>query len=347
MNDGNQLRKPRRRRRLLWGVCVVAGLVVLAATTAWWIMIRMPGTSYCGELPDPDAALVRLTEELGRDAQHLAVDIGERNVFDHPKELTQAADYLESQFRTAGYDVKRQEYEVSDAKCRNLEVEILGTVRPDEIVVVGAHYDTHIGTPGANDNTSGIAGLLALARRFSKCRTDRSVRFVAFVNEEGPYFHTDKMGSRVYARRCQERGEQIVAMMSLETIGYYDDNPRSQKYPAPFGTLYPSEGNFIGFIGNTASRHLVRQVVRTFRQNEPFPSEGSAPPESVVPGVGLSDQWSFWQEGYPALMVTDTAMFRYPYYHEPEDTIDKVDFERMARVVRGLEKVVAELVGVE
>jgi len=109
---------------------------------------------------------------------------------------------------------------------------------------------------------------------------------------------------------------------------------------------YPSEGNFIGFIGNTASRRLVRQVVGAFRQNEQFPSEGAAVPEAI-PGVGFSDHWSFRQEGYPALMVTDTAMFRYPYYHEPDDTIDKVDFDRMARVVRGLEKVVAELVGGE
>lgn len=186
--------------------------------------------------------------------------------------------------------------------------------------------------------------MLALARRFARLTADRTLRFVAFVNEEMPYAFTEKMGSRVYARRCRERGENVVAMFSLETIGYYSDTSGSQKYPAPFGLLYPSTGNFIGFIGNTRSGNLVRQVVATFRQNEKFPSEGAAVPEFVA-GVGLSDHSSFWQEGYPAVMVTDTAMFRYPHYHESEDTIDKVDFDRLARVVRGLEKVIEVLVG--
>jgi hypothetical protein len=148
----------------------------------------------------------------------------------------------------------------------------------------------------------------------------------------------------MYAKRCRERDEHVVAMMSLETIGYYDDAPGSQNYPAPFGLLYPSTGSFIGFVGNVSSRALVRTVVGSFRKHEPFPSEGGALPE-FIPGIGFSDHWSFWQEGYPALMVTDTAMFRYPYYHEPEDTIDKIDFEKTARVVRGLEKVLAELAG--
>ena len=346
MNNGNQNKKRKRRRRLLWGVCMVAGLVVLAVTTAWWIMIRMPGTSYQGELPAPDESLKSLGDELRREVQHLAVDIGERNVLNRPKQLVQAADYIEAQFTAAGYEVKLQEYEVSNTKCCNIEAEIPGKTRPREIVVVGAHYDTVVGTPGANDNTSGVAGTLALARRFSRLKNDRTVRFVAFVNEEPPYFQTDYMGSRVYARRCRQLGDNIVAMLSLETLGWYDDTPDSQNYPPPFGLLYPSTGNFIGFIGNTASRDLVRRAIGTFRQSEQFPSEGAAVPEAI-PGVGLSDQWAFWQEGYPALMVTDTAMFRYPYYHEPDDTIDKVDFDRMARVVRGLEKVVAELVGGE
>lgn len=209
---------------------------------------------------------------------------------------------------------------------------------------MSAHYDTVIGTPGANDNSSGVAATLALARRFAKRNTDRTLRFVAFVNEEPPYFQTDQMGSRVYAQRCRQRRENVVSMLSLETIGYYDDTPGTQDYPPPFGLLYPSEGNFIGFVGNTESGDLVRQAVAAFRRNEKFPAEGGALP-GEIPGVGFSDQWSFWQEGYPALMVTDTAMFRYPHYHEPEDTIDKVNFDRTARVVRGLEKVVAELVG--
>lgn len=310
----------------------------------WWSVIHMPGTSYRGELPAADAELDWLADELRRHAAHLAVDIGQRNVLNRPHELAQAADYIEAKFAAAGYEVRRQEYEVSGYDCCNLEVQVLGTTRPEEIVIVGAHYDSVVGTPGANDNASGLAALLALAGKFWRRKIDRTLRFVAFANEEPPYFQTEKMGSRVYARRCRQRGENVVAMLSLETIGYYDDASGSQKYPPPFGLLYPSKGDFIGFVGNISSRNLVRRVVETFRRNERFPSEGAALP-AAVPGVGFSDHWSFWQEGYPAVMVTDTAMYRYPYYHTPADTIDKVDFQRTARVVRGLEAVIAVLAG--
>lgn len=302
----------------------------------------MPLTSYRGELPPADDALVLLAGELRRDVTHLAEKIGERNVLCCPRELAQAADYLQSEFSAAGYVVKRQTYRASGHDCSNLEVETLGTSRPQEIVIIGAHYDSVIGTPGANDNGTGTAALLALARRFAGQKTARTLRFVAFVNEEPPYFQTPEMGSRVYARRCRERGENVAAMLSLETIGYYDDAPGSQQYPVPIGLLYPSEGNFIGIVGNVKSRALVRQVVEAFRRSEKFPSEGAALP-AAIPGVGFSDQWSFWQEGYPAVMVTDTAMFRYPHYHQAEDTPDKVDFDRTARVVRGLQAVTAEL----
>jgi Zn-dependent M28 family amino/carboxypeptidase len=166
---------------------------------------------------------------------------------------------------------------------------------------------------------------------------------VLFVNEELPYAHTPDMGSWVYARRCRARGERVTGMLSLETIGYYSDKPGSQRYPAPVGWFYPSIGNFIGFVGNTRYGELVRQVVGAFRRCERFPSQGGAMPESIS-HIGRSDHWSFWQEGYPALMVTDTAPFRFPYYHTPEDTIDKIDFDRTARVVRGLTGVVRSLV---
>jgi Zn-dependent M28 family amino/carboxypeptidase len=133
-------------------------------------------------------------------------------------------------------------------------------------------------------------------------------------------------------------------MLSLETIGYYSDAPNSQQYPPPFNLYYPSTGNFIGFVGNEESSRLVEQVVRAFRQHAKFPSEGSAAP-SDVPGVGWSDHWSFWQAGYPALMVTDTAPFRYPHYHLSSDTPDKLDYDRMARVVDGLQAVIGDLAG--
>jgi hypothetical protein len=328
---------------MLWTLGGMLLLVGVVLGTAWWKMIRMPGNSHRGPLPTANEELLSLADELRQDVSQLAVEIGERNVLRCPEELAQAADWIEAELVISGCHVRRQEYDVSGVTCCNLEAEIVGATLPDEIVVIGAHYDSVPGSPAANDNGSGVAAMLALARRFAVKKTDRTLRFVAFVNEEPPYFQTNEMGSRVYARQCRQKNENVTAMLSLETIGYYSDSPGSQKYPALLSFFYPSTGNFIGFVGNTRSASLVRDVVSLFRQYEAFPSEGGAPPEAI-PGVGFSDHWSFWQEGYPALMVTDTAMFRYPYYHDVDDTPDKIDFERMARVVRGLKKVVDELV---
>jgi hypothetical protein len=169
------------------------------------------------------------------------------------------------------------------------------------------------------------------------------LRFVAFVNEEPPYFLSGEMGSQVYARRCKERGGKISAMISLETIGYFSDAPHSQTYPSPgLGMLYPNVGNFIGFVSNVKSRALLRRVVTSFRKHAEIPSEGASLP-AFIPGVSWSDQWSFWQHGYPAIMVTDTAPFRYPYYHSSNDTPDKLDYDRFTLVVSGMEKVIEDL----
>jgi hypothetical protein len=331
---------------MLWILCGLLILLGVVVVVGWWTMIRMPGRSHQGPLPPADDELRSLAAELRQRVVHLAEEIGERNVLRRPPELARAADYIQAELEKLGYKVKRQEYDVGPVICCNLEAEILGATLPQEIVVVGAHYDSVIGTPGANDNGSGVAAVLTLARRFAHRTLDRTLRFVAFVNEEPPFFQTKQMGSWVYARRCRQRNEKVTAMLSLETIGYYSDAPGSQKYPQPFGLLYPSTGNFIGFVGDLHSRGLVRQSVGAFRQGEQFPSEGAALP-AAMPGVGFSDHWSFWQEGYPAAMVTDTAMFRYPQYHQLGDTVDKIDFERLARVVRGLENVVGVLVGAE
>ncbi len=162
------------------------------------------------------------------------------------------------------------------------------------------------------------------------------------MNEEPPHFQTENMGSLVYARALAARGERVVAMLSLESIGFYRDEEGSQHYPPPLSLFYPSRGDFIAFVGNVRSRALVRDVVQAFREAEPFPSEGAAL-VSVLPGVGWSDQWAFWQEGFPALMVTDTAPFRNPHYHQPTDLPPTVDVERMARVTRGVGAVIRQL----
>jgi Zn-dependent M28 family amino/carboxypeptidase len=186
--------------------------------------------------------------------------------------------------------------------------------------------------------------LLLLSRWMAQDAPEKTVRFVAFANEEPPFFQNEGMGSLAYARHCRERGDRVEAMLSLETIGYYSDEPGTQRYPPPLGWFYPDTGNFVGFVGNTASGALVRRALSAFRRAAQFPSEGAALP-AALEGVGWSDHWSFWQVGYPAIMVTDTAPFRYPHYHRPADTPEKLDYERMSRVATGLVAVVRSLAG--
>lgn len=306
-------------------------------------MVILPGKSYRGPLPPLQREEVLLSERLRQHVGYLAGTVGERNMA-HYSSLARAAEYVRAELGKAGFPVSEQSYSVDGKVVANLEAEVKGATAPQEIVIIGAHYDSAPGTPGADDNASGVAALLELARRSANLHPARTLRFVAFVNEEAPYFQGDQMGSVVYARRSKERREKIVAMVSLETIGYYSDQPESQLYPAPLGRLYPDTGNFIGFVSNWNSQSLLRTAIGAFRGSTRFPSEGVAAP-ALIPGIGWSDQWAFWQEGYPALMVTDTALYRYPHYHQPSDTPEKIDYDRLARVVPGLGKVIEELVG--
>ncbi len=322
-------------RRAAWAL---AGVALLAAG-AWAAMIRMPGASYAGPFTPLTDHERDLEAALRRDVRALAGEVGDRSLSSNE---ALAADTIERSLAGAGHVVARQRYEVRGRACDNLEAEIPGGARRDEIVVVGAHYDSVSGTIGADDNGSGVAALLALARAFAGAHPARTLRFVAFANEEPPYFQTSDMGSVVYARRCHARGERVVAMLSLETVGFYSDEPGSQHYPFPFGLFYPSTGDFVAFVGDVASRPLVREAVAAFRGQARFPSEGVAAPR-FVPGVGWSDHWAFWQEGYPAVMVTDTAPFRNPSYHRTGDTPERISYAPMARVVAGLERVVDDL----
>jgi hypothetical protein len=316
---------------------VIAVAAVLALL--WWLGMRMPGKNISKAAPlSPDE--VTLREELRADVQKLAGEIGERNMR-YYRQLNAAADFIENSFSREGLHPRRGSYELHGQACHNIEVEIPGTY--PEIILIGAHYDSVFGSPGANDNGSGVAATLALARRFAGRKPEHTLRFVAFANEEPPYFLSGEMGSLVYAGRCKARGDKISAMISLETIGYFSDAPHSQTYPSPgLGLFYPKVGNFIGFVSNVHSRALLRRVVALFREHAKIPSEGGALP-SFVPGVSWSDQWSFWRHGYPGIMVTDTAPFRYPYYHSANDTPDKLDYERFTLVVSGMEKVIEGL----
>lgn len=330
-----------RGRFLIYFVLVGVPLLILGPGGCY--MTAMPGQSHVGRLQELTAEEGEVRDRLIEHVETLALKIGERNIFgSRHKQLQDAATYIREQFERSGYIVEEQEFRVQQLTVRNIEAALAGTSLRDEVVILGGHYDTVINCPGANDNASGISGVLEVARLLSGRTLARTVRFVAFVNEEAPFFGTDNMGSLVYAQRCRRRGENIVGMISLETIGYYNGQEGSQQYPPPFSLHSPSVGDFIGFVGNLKSRTFVRRSVRLFRTHTAFPSEGVSAP-GWIRGINWSDHSSFWEQGYPALMVTDTAPFRYPHYHTSKDTPDKLNYDRMARVVVGLAKVVAAL----
>lgn len=271
----------------------------------------------------------------------LATTIGERNTR-KPDNLRAAEAWVADQLGKAGLKVIREPYEVDGQTVANVYVEVRGNSEPDRWVVVGAHYDSAPGTPGANDNASGVAALIELAQAVSKTPGSRSVRFVALVNEEPPFFQTGAMGSLIHADGCKRRNEQIDAMISIETIGCFSDAEKSQHFPPGLEARYPTVGNFIAVVGDLKSGTVATAVSEHFNANADLPTELAVLP-AEMPGVGWSDHWSFWQHDYPAVMITDTAPFRYPHYHRPTDTPDKIDYVRMTKVVVGLEKSVVKL----
>jgi len=279
-----------------------------------------------------------LENRLRRHVNALAGDIGERNVW-RPEALESAARYIEAELSGIGYEVAAQSYGTHGASCRNLEVTVPG--RSKGIVLAGAHYDTVAGSPGADDNASGVAGLIEIARALRTVEPACTVKLVAFVNEEPPFFFFGEMGSKVYAEAARRRGDDIRAMLSLEMLGCYSDARGSQAYPPLLKWFYPDRGDFIAFVSNlrraaSSTRWCARSAPEaTFR--------GTPREPRLRAGVSWSDQLSFWRAGYPALMVTDTAFFRYPHYHQPTDTPDRIRFPEMARVVDGLAKAIAVL----
>jgi hypothetical protein len=316
----------------------------IAATSAFIAyMISMPGKSYSGTFAAPTSEELQVLANLRADTTYLAGNLGERNL-DRYKNLNSAAQYVEDSFGSLGYLPQNEEFTVQGMAVRNILVEIHGGQRANEIVLVGAHYDSVYGCPGADDNATGVAALLEIARELRGHRPSRTIRLVAWVNEEPPYFQTPTMGSWVNAKRAHQRNDNIVAAISLETIGTYTDVPDSQHYPAGFSLFFPSKGNFVGFVGNLSSRSLVRDSIECFRRTTQFPSEGIAAPAGMT-GIGWSDHWSYWQEGYPAIMISDSALFRNPNYHKLSDTPEKLNYESMSRVVIGIGKLVKYLGG--
>ena len=282
-------------------------------------MSAMPGRSYTGPLPPLSGEERALSLRLRLHVAALAA--AERNT-----DLETPARYIET---ALGPGHRSQSFQSGGRTVRNIETGA-------GAIVVGAHYDSVPGSPGADDNASGVAVLIELARM------ELPARFVAFANEEMPYFDSDEMGSFAWAARARSGGENIKAMLSLEMLGYYRDTPGSQHYPPLFAGFYPDRGDFIGFVADLGARRLVHQAIDAFRRHAKFPSEGVAAP-AFIPGVTWSDHWSFRRHGYPAIMVTDTAFHRYSHYHLASDTPEKLDYARMARVTLGLAAVIKEL----
>jgi hypothetical protein len=273
-------------------------------------------------------------ERLRQHVEVLAGEIGKRSLFTY-QALERAARYIEEELEAAGYAVESQEFEVRGKRCRNLIASRSGSNANTGELVLGAHYDTDPDTPGADDNASGVAVLLELARLAAGAKFERTVRFVAFTNEEAPWFGTDAMGSRAYARRARQRGTQIDGMISLEMVGYYSDRPGSQSYPPGFRFIYPDRGNFIALVSDFRSWGWKNELETLLLKNTTLPVESIAT-FRFVPGVDLSDHRSFWNEGYRALMITDTAFYRNPNYHRPSDTPETLDYRRMAALTAGL-----------
>jgi Zn-dependent M28 family amino/carboxypeptidase len=292
--------------------------------------------------PIADPALVA---ELTADVAHLGERIGERNTQRY-EQLVAARDHILAAFAAAGLPVERQDYQAGGRLCSNVVATVAGRDAGAPLWVVGAHYDTVPGSPGANDNGTGVAALLALARRLRAGELATPLRLVAFVNEEPPFFQTAAMGSMVYAKSLAARGERVAGMISLETIGCFSDQPHSQRFPHPaLGELYPDTGNFVAIVGNEANRPLVDRLHAAFSASGcGMPSEAFAGPEAL-PGVGWSDHWAFWQHGFPAVMITDTAPFRDDHYHTAGDTPAHVDHARLAQVVVGVHAALRVLAG--
>ena len=286
----------------------------------------------------------RSTEDrLYEDVRVLSEEYADRNA-ENRGVLNDAGVWVGQRLGSMGYAVDLEQVnEQKPERGFNVVAELRGTTRPDEIIVIGAHYDAELNTPGADDNASGVAAMLELARRFADAPMDRTVRWVGFTNEESSNSYGGVMGSFAYARAAKNRNESVVAMMSLEMLGYYDDAPGSQRYPfdqsmaAQLGMNLPDTGDFIGVVGESISASM-RSSGRANVVEAALPA--------MVRAIWRSDHGNFWMAGYNAVMITDTSEFRTPHYHQESDTIETLDFTRMAGVVDALEVAVRDLASV-
>lgn len=271
-----------------------------------------------------------LRQELERHVKTLAQQIGERHL-NRPKQLKQASDYIFQELKSLGYKPSLQSYEANNQTFDNIEAVLPGNSPAS--VLIGAHYDTVAGSPGADDNASGVAGVLALAKLQCKARLPKSIRFAFFANEEKPLGFTDDMGSKVYAVRAKREGVPIAKVIILEMIGFYSEQKGSQRYPFPLSLFYPTSGNFLAVVSDLKNRTLVNEVASHL--NKSFPIQKLAAPR-FINDIERSDHRPFWEAGIPALMITDTAEFRNENYHTASDRWDTLDYNKMASFITAL-----------
>jgi len=281
----------------------------------------------------------KIEANLRLHVDRLAGLIGPRTL-KKPKTIQATVGYIESQWIEMGYLIKRESYEAIGDEATNLVVERTGTTRANEIVLLGAHYDTVSTTPGADDNASAVAVLLEVSRLLQEHVCRRTIRYVTFACEEPPYFNFDAMGSQYHARQSKLRGDKIVGMLCLEMVGYYSSVKGSQSIPPSIPKwlrwVFPKRGDFLAAVGNMPSWKLCWRFRRGFKRGtKSMPLFSLCLPEKIRE-IRLSDNSSFWDQGYPALMLTDTSFLRNPNYHRATDTPDTLDYLRMTEVALGV-----------
>lgn len=316
---------------LLWIALVVAAAATSLAIVAFWLAQPLWGGK--GRAAAEEVSPERLRA-------HVEFLTAEGRDFAHPARLERAAAYVEAAFREAGGRVESQGFEVDGARYRNVIARFgAGQGVP---LIVGAHYDALERTPGADDNASGVAALLEVAAALGRNPPRQPVELVAYTLEEAHFPGGDRMGSRHHADALAGTGIRPRGVVVLEMVGYFDDRPGSQSFPLPgLGLLYPREGNFIAVVGELLSPRLVRRVKGAMA------AAGDPPVHSInapvwVPGIDFSDHAAYWRHGMPAVMVTDTAFYRNPNYHQPGDRPETLDYRRMAGVARGVLAVIRD-----
>ena len=307
-------------KKFLFGVFVVLGLVGILATQP---LVTAAGA----QTPAVDAAV------LQKHVKYLSVDVYPRS-FDFPEHLNAAADYIKNDLTAVGIVVEEQKYLVQGVPYRNL-IARFGPA-DGKVLVMGAHYDSHGDTPGADDNASGVAGLLELAKLLQKSPPSRPVELVFYTLEEPPYFRTENMGSAVHSRSLVESKRPVDMMISVEMIGYFTDAPDSQSFPlSAMKLVYPTQGNFIAVVGRYKDMVATRRFKSALKGVDGLPVRSINAP-ALVTGIDFSDHLNYWAQGFSAVMVTDTSFYRNHEYHRSGDTYERLNYPRMAQVVQGL-----------